>query len=191
MATFVSVIAAGRKEVWILYVLLLLACVLPDCGIAKECTNSGVSHTLRYQLSVSKNASEKEEILSHHLHLNPPEESAWMELLSRKLLRRGGPREEFDWAVLYRRIKSPQGHISAGEDFLQELSLHDVRLDPDSRHGEAQRTNLEYLLMLDVDQLVWSFRKQAGLQYPGKPYGGWESPDTELRGHFVGKFYGY
>ncbi|CAA6672335.1 unnamed protein product [Spirodela intermedia] len=111
-----------------------------------------------------------------------------MELLSRKLMRRGGPREEFDWAVLYRRIKSPHGQISAGGDFLQELSLHDVRLDPDSRHGEAQRTNLEYLLMLDVDQLVWSFRKQAGLQYPGKPYGGWESPDIELRGHFVGHY---
>ncbi|CAL5344594.1 unnamed protein product [Camellia sinensis] len=57
-------------------------------------------------------------------------------------------------------------------DFLKEVSLHDMRLDPESKHGEAQQTNLEYLLMLDVDSLVWSFRKTAGLPTPGKGYGG-------------------
>ncbi|KAK4407380.1 hypothetical protein Sango_0319000 [Sesamum angolense] len=38
-----------------------------------------------------------------------------------------------------------------------KFALNDVRLDPSSLHGQAQQTNLEYLLMLDVDRLVWSF----------------------------------
>ena len=71
---------------------------------------------------------------------------------------------------------------------IHEISLRKVRLDADSAFGEAQKTNLEYLLMLDVDSLVWSFRKTAGLATPGSPYGSWESPDCELRGHFVGHY---
>nr|TKS10224.1 hypothetical protein D5086_0000085330 [Populus alba] len=68
------------------------------------------------------------------------------------------------------------------------MSLHNVRLDPSSIHWKAQQTNLEYLLMLDVNNLVWSFRKTAGSSTPGKAYGGWEAPDSELRGHFVGHY---
>jgi hypothetical protein len=70
--------------------------------------------------------------------------------------------------------------------FLSEVSLHDVRLEPDTLYWRAQQTNLEYLLLLDVDRLVWNFRTQAGLTAPGTPYGGWEGPDVQLRGHFVG-----
>ncbi|OMO78120.1 hypothetical protein COLO4_24842 [Corchorus olitorius] len=81
-------------------------------------------------------------------------------------------------------MKNP-GSFKVAGDFLKEVSLHDVRLDPNSIQGRAQQTNLEYLLMLDEDNLVWSFRKTAGLPTPGKPYGGWEGPDVELRGHFV------
>ncbi|MCO5551005.1 hypothetical protein L7F22_004500 [Adiantum nelumboides] len=72
--------------------------------------------------------------------------------------------------------------------FLQEVSLHDVSLHNDFLHGRAQQTNLEYLLMLDVDRLVWSFRNTSKLSPPGSPYGGWESPTSELRGHFVGHY---
>lgn len=135
----------------------------------------------------SKNESWKQEIISHY-HLTPTDESVWMDLHPRKLLNKGSLLEEFDWAMLYRRMKALDGINSQtqGANFLKEVSLHDVRLDPDSIHGMAQQTNLEYLLILDVDRLVWSFRKQAGLPTPGNPYGGWESPDQELRGHFVG-----
>ncbi|KAF5937195.1 hypothetical protein HYC85_024701 [Camellia sinensis] len=89
--------------------------------------------------------------------------------------------------MMYRNMKN-LGGINVQGDFLKEVSLHDVRLDPESKHGEAQQTNLEYLLMLDVDSLVWSFRKTAGLPTPGKGYGGWEDPTCELRGHFVGHY---
>ncbi|KAJ8560877.1 hypothetical protein K7X08_027067 [Anisodus acutangulus] len=92
--------------------------------------------------------------------------------------------EQFDWAMMYRNIKN-SGGVKGIDVFLSEVSLHDVRIEPNSMHGIAQQTNLEYLLMLDVDSLGWSFRKTAGLETPGNPYGGWEAPNCELRGHFI------
>ncbi|KAB1200186.1 hypothetical protein CJ030_MR0G007896 [Morella rubra] len=119
-----------------------------------------------------------------HYHLIPTDDSAWSNLLPRKVLRE---EDEYSWAVMYRQMKN-QGTLKLSGDFLKEVSLHDVRLDMNSMHGRAQQTNLEYLLMLDVDSLVWSFRKTAGLPTPGEAYGGWEAPDCELRGHFVGHY---
>lgn len=116
-------------------------------------------------------------------HLTPTDDSTWANLRPQKSLNEYD-REDFNWAMLYRQMKSSD---IATEEFLKEVSLHDVRLDPDSIHGRASQTNLEYLLMLDPDRLVWSFRKTADLSTPGKPYGGWEDPGVELRGHFVGK----
>ncbi|KAL8091931.1 hypothetical protein AgCh_034269 [Apium graveolens] len=78
------------------------------------------------------------------------------------------------------------GEFSGSRDFLKQVELKDVRLEPKSIHGHAQQTNLEYLLLLDVDRLVWSFRKTAGLSTPGVAYGVWEAPDCELHGHIVG-----
>lgn len=169
---------------------LILVSTLCSYVSAKECTNIPTqlsSHTLRAQLMSSKNETWKEEVFSH-FHLTPTDESAWMDLRPRKLLNKEAPLEDFDWAMLYRNMKGLEGvnGQSHGANFLKEVPLHDVRLDPESIYGRAQQTNLEYLLILDVDRLVWSFRKEAGLSTPGKPYGGWESPDQELRGHFVG-----
>uniref|UniRef100_A0A1D1YTC4 UPF0753 protein sce8745 n=1 Tax=Anthurium amnicola TaxID=1678845 RepID=A0A1D1YTC4_9ARAE len=163
--------------------LCLLACLLSAPALGKECTNAVTqSHTLRYQLWATKNETWKAEMRQaiplDGYHLNPNESSTWVD----------SSRDGFQWAALYRGTKSTQGDPAVGGNFLREVSLHDVRLDPDSRHGRAQQTNLEYLLMLDVDRLAWSFRRQAGLPAPGQPYGGWESPDMELRGHFVGHY---
>lgn len=114
-----------------------------------------------------------------HYHLTPTDDSTWSNLMPRKILRE---EDDFSWNMMYRRIKNQGG----SEDFLKEMSLHDVRLGLNSLHWQAQQTNLEYLLLLDVDRLVWSFRETAGLPTPGKAYGGWETPGQELRGHFVG-----
>ncbi|KAK6164206.1 hypothetical protein DH2020_001070 [Rehmannia glutinosa] len=159
------------------------------CGfvLCKGCTNTiepTTSHTLRYELLTSKNETWKKEMFSHY-HLTPTDESAWSNLFPRKMLREED--DEHKWAMMYRKIKY-SGGAKGIEGLLNEVSLHDVRLDPSSIHGMAQQTNLEYLLMLDVDRLVWSFRKTAGLETPGKPYGGWEDPSMELRGHFVGHY---
>ncbi|KAG7947968.1 hypothetical protein I3843_14G121900 [Carya illinoinensis] len=164
----------------------LLICVLCGCAVGKECTNTPTqlsSHTYRYELLSSENETWKEEMFSHY-HLIPTDDSAWSNLLPRKVLREA---DENSWSVMYRKMKN-QGGFKLSGDFLKEVSLHDVRLDADSMHGRAQQTNLEYLLLLDVDRLVWSFRKTAGLPTPGKAYKGWEDPTCELRGHFVGHY---
>ncbi|PON69758.1 Six-hairpin glycosidase [Parasponia andersonii] len=160
--------------------------VLSGFGTGKECTNVPTqlsSHSLRYELLLSKNETWRKEMFSHY-HLTPTDESAWSELLPRKILRE---EDEFEWTMMYRKMKS-SGDFDGPGNLLKEISLHDVRLNPASPHGRAQQTNLEYLLILDVDSLVWSFRKTAGLPNPGKPYAGWEDPTVELRGHFVGHY---
>lgn len=46
----------------------------------------------------------------------------------------------------------------------------ELRLVGDTPLKLAEKTNLEYLEMLDPDRLVWSFRRQAGLPVVGEPY---------------------
>lgn len=150
----------------------------------KECTNTiSSSHTFQYELLSSKNETWKQEMRSHY-HLTPTDDSAWQNLIPRKLLRE---EDEFEWTLMYRNLKNRDGYEVPG-GLLKEVSLHDVRINPNSFHWQAQQTNLKYLLMLDVDNLLWSFRKTAGLPTPGSSYGGWEKSDCELRGHFVGWF---
>jgi DUF1680 family protein len=43
-----------------------------------------------------------------------------------------------------------------------------------------------YLLFLDNDRMLHTFRLNAGLPSSATPCGGWESPSTELRGHSLG-----
>jgi DUF1680 family protein len=54
---------------------------------------------------------------------------------------------------------------------------------------EAMEADRRYLLMLPQDRLLHTFRVNAGLASSAVPFGGWESPDCELRGHFTGGHY--
>jgi DUF1680 family protein len=63
----------------------------------------------------------------------------------------------------------------------------DVRI-LDGPFREAQQRDLAYLLRLDPDRLLHTFRRNAGLPTSAKPYGGWEAPDVELRGHSIGHY---
>jgi len=45
-----------------------------------------------------------------------------------------------------------------------------------------------YLLRLDPDRLLHTFRLNVGLPSKAEPYGGWEGPDVELRGHSIGHY---
>jgi uncharacterized protein len=65
--------------------------------------------------------------------------------------------------------------------------LTDVRLLP-SVYRQSQQANLGYLKRLDPDRLLHNFRVNCGLVSDAKPLGGWEKPDCELRGHFVGHY---
>ncbi|MGO8926201.1 MAG: beta-L-arabinofuranosidase domain-containing protein [Limisphaerales bacterium] len=69
----------------------------------------------------------------------------------------------------------------------QPFPLSDVRL-LDGPFKHAQDLDQHYLLSLDVDRLLYSFRVNAGLPSTAKPYGGWEEPKSEVRGHFVGHY---
>jgi DUF1680 family protein len=53
----------------------------------------------------------------------------------------------------------------------------------------AAAINERYLDSLATDRLLHSFRLTAGLTSSAAPYGGWEKPDCELRGHFNGGHY--
>ena len=61
--------------------------------------------------------------------------------------------------------------------------------DDGSRYAEAAATNARYLLALEPDRFLATFRANAKLA-PAKapPYGGWEHPTCELRGHFLGHY---
>jgi DUF1680 family protein len=48
--------------------------------------------------------------------------------------------------------------------------------------------DLKYMLRLEPDRLLHTFRVTAGLPSSAQPYGGWEKPDGELRGHSVGHY---
>jgi len=52
----------------------------------------------------------------------------------------------------------------------------------------AMELDQKYLLALDTDRLLHNFRINAGLPSTAQPLGGWEAPDCELRGHFVGHY---
>ena len=65
----------------------------------------------------------------------------------------------------------------------QPFPLSEVRL-LDGPFKHAQDLDAQYLLSLDVDRLLYSFRVNAGLPSTAKPYGGWEEPKSEVRGPF-------
>ncbi|RDX87207.1 hypothetical protein CR513_31357, partial [Mucuna pruriens] len=181
MAFLLAFVATLLCRRWMAFLFAFVAIVLWGCATGKECTNSPTqSHTFRYQLLTSM--SETWNIISHY-HLTPEDEHLWADLLPRKLLKE---EDQHDRNMMFRKVgvlKPPQP-----QGLLKQVSLHDVRLHEGSIHARAQQTNLEYLLMLDVDRLLWSFRNTAGLPTPGTPYGGWEDPKVELRGHFVGHY---
>jgi DUF1680 family protein len=69
----------------------------------------------------------------------------------------------------------------------QPFDLRDVRLRP-GPVLDALTINRRYLLALDPDRLLHTFRITAGLPTTAEPLGGWEAPNNELRGHFTGHY---
>ena len=171
-----------------LYVLLPCGCSAVGHRFCDSTPPPLASHSLRYDMLSTPNGTWELMQMHHqfhhdndHDHLTQTDESAWSSLLPRKLLKE---EDRDDWDMMYRKIKNMA--LNPAKGFLKEVPLHDVRLHEGTIHATGQHTNLEYLLMLDIDSLLWSFRKTAGLPTPGTPYGGWEKPVVELRGHYVG-----
>jgi hypothetical protein len=74
-------------------------------------------------------------------------------------------------------------------EFLQPFALDEVALTPGSLYHKAMSLNTEYMLMLDVDDLLLTFRLNAKMPAPGAPFiGSWEDPGCEVRGQFMGHY---
>jgi uncharacterized protein len=71
---------------------------------------------------------------------------------------------------------------------IEPFSMTQVRL-LDGEFKTAAEINHVYLASLSTDRLLHSFRVTSGMTSTAKPYGGWEKPDCELRGHFAGGHY--
>ncbi len=69
----------------------------------------------------------------------------------------------------------------------QAFDLRQVRL-LEGPFLHAQELDRQYLLSLEVDRLLHTFRLNAGLPSSAQPLGGWEEPKCEVRGHFVGHY---
>jgi DUF1680 family protein len=67
------------------------------------------------------------------------------------------------------------------------FDLADVRLGP-GPFRDAMDRDKSYLLRLEPDRLLHSFRLNVGLPSTAQPYGGWEAPTVELRGHTLGHY---
>jgi DUF1680 family protein len=82
--------------------------------------------------------------------------------------------------------------VSGGADVpaqfaVEPFPLTAVRLS-DGPCKVALEANQRYLHSLELDSLLYNCRQVAGLPAPGKPLGGWESPDSVFRGHFIGHY---
>jgi DUF1680 family protein len=70
---------------------------------------------------------------------------------------------------------------------VRPFELKDIRLRS-SPVLEALAVNRRYLMELDPDRLLHTFRLTAGIASSAAPLGGWEAPNNELRGHFTGHY---
>jgi hypothetical protein len=67
------------------------------------------------------------------------------------------------------------------------FDLSRVRLRP-GPFLDAMNVNRRFLMGLDPDRLLHTFRLTAGLPTTAEPLGGWEAPENELRGHYTGHY---
>jgi DUF1680 family protein len=70
---------------------------------------------------------------------------------------------------------------------VRPFAMTEVRLLP-GVFQKAQEANRKFLYEQTPDRLLHVFRANAGIASTAEPLGGWEKPDCELRGHFVGHY---
>jgi DUF1680 family protein len=69
----------------------------------------------------------------------------------------------------------------------EPFSMTEVRLLP-GYWKNTMELNRSFLYSLPNERLVHNFRVTAGIPSDADPLGGWEAPDCELRGHYVGHY---
>ena len=68
---------------------------------------------------------------------------------------------------------------------VRPFPMQQVRLG-DGPCKQAMEADRRYLHSLPTDRLLHTFRVNAGIPSSAQPFGGWEAPDCELRGHYTG-----
>ena len=81
--------------------------------------------------------------------------------------------------------KTLEAFQSLPAERLVPFPLDSVRLAAGVFRQQAD-INARYLDSLSVERLLHNFRVTAGISSSATPYGGWEEPTCELRGHFAG-----
>ena len=77
----------------------------------------------------------------------------------------------------------------ASPEYMQPVPLGNVRLKEGSQHYRAAKLNAEYMMSLAHDDMMYTFRQNAGLPTSGRPYNSsWEDPTCEVRGQFMGHY---
>src|SRR5260370_30872887 len=69
----------------------------------------------------------------------------------------------------------------------QPFNLQNVRLLT-GYWMDRMEVNRSFLYSLPNERLAYNFRVTAGLPSDAAPLGGWEAPNCELRGHYVGHY---
>ena len=69
----------------------------------------------------------------------------------------------------------------------EPFSMTEVRLLP-SFWKDMMELDRSYLYSLPNERLAHNFRVTVGIPSDADPLGGWEAPDCELRGHYVGHY---
>src|SRR5262249_43620673 len=91
------------------------------------------------------------------------------------------------WAGESSQTQAAQPAKGVGTLAARSFPLTQVRLLSGSAYTLQDR-NRTYLHTLDSDRLLHTFRLTAGLPSKAQQLGGWERPDIELRGHFMGHY---
>lgn len=64
-----------------------------------------------------------------------------------------------------------------------------VRLEEGTRFRDAEERMMEWLLVVNNDQMLYNFRAAAGLDVKGAdPMTGWDAPECNLKGHTTGHY---
>ena len=94
------------------------------------------------------------------------------------------------WHVLIWTVLSHLGPaVFAQDNFIKPFPLSDVTLHQGSQFDKAFSLNMEYMASIDPDQLLHTFRLNAGLHSTAQPFtGSWEDPSCEVRGQFMGHY---
>ncbi|ACL75359.1 beta-L-arabinofuranosidase domain-containing protein [Ruminiclostridium cellulolyticum] len=69
----------------------------------------------------------------------------------------------------------------------ENFNLDKIKLS-DKYFSVRRETAKKYVNDFDINRLMHTFRKNAGIESLAEPLGGWESEECNLRGHFVGHF---